>query len=208
MSSIRGVETVSGGLILNLGGKKIGIHVGGNESLHQWSRALLSVLVPNKVDHNLSREMPSPQEQRARSETPRATPRKGRDWIPEVARKSTQSLQHGSGARGAQRHEQDLKRFAINTHKAAPEVLELLHGRLGGKFLPHSHQPGVRHVHSDVAEKPHRSGSAISTRSTSREEGAHKVTGHERQIPSRGRVDHSFAFWKINTEEDTTPGAR
>lgn len=216
MSSIRGVETVSGGLILNLGGKKIGIHVGGNESLHQWSRALLSVLVPNKVDHNLSREMPSPQEQRARSETPRATPRKGRDWIPEVARKSTQSLQHGSGARGAQRHvsvvhrgvslamtlqkEQDLKRFAINTHKAAPEVLELLHGKQG-KFLPHSHQPGVRHVHSDVAEKPHRSGSAISTRSTSREEGAHKVTGHERQIPSRGRVDHSFAFWKINTEE-------
>eukprot|EP00435_Cladocopium_sp_Y103_P017503 s463_g4.t1 len=58
------------------------------------------------------------------------------------------------------------------------------------------------HVHPHIADKPQgRSGSAISTRSTSREEGAAKVTGNERQISPRRRTDHSFAFWKINTEE-------
>lgn len=214
MSSIRGVETVSGGLILNLGGKKVGIHVGGNDSLHQWSKALLTVLAPNKA--NLSTQLSSPQEQRARSETPRATPRKGRDWVPEVAYRTTKSILAGEGLSGAgkrttvvhrgvavnlKKERDSLKRFAINTHKMAPEVMELLHGKQG-KFLPHSDQPGQRHVHPHIADKPQgRSGSAISTRSTSREEGAGKVTGTERQISPCRRTDHSFAFWKINTEE-------
>jgi len=215
MSSIRGVETVSGGLILNLGGKKVGIHVGGNESLHQWSKALLSVLAPNKAER--STQLTSPQEQRARSETPRATPRKGRDWVPEVAFRTTKSISAGDGALGGgkrtmtvvhrgvavnlKKERDSLKRFCINTHKMAPEVMELLHGKQG-KFLPHSDQPGQRHVHPEIAQKPQgRSGSAISTRSTSREEGASKVTGNERQISPSRRVDHSFAFWKINTEE-------
>eukprot|EP00434_Breviolum_minutum_P025022 symbB.v1.2.022102.t1/scaffold1945.1/size95439/1 len=164
-----------------------------------------------------STQLTSPQEQRARSETPRATPRKGRDWVPEVAFRTTKSISAGDGALGGgkrtglvlhrgvavnlKKERDSLKRFCINTHKMAPEVMELLHGKQG-KFLPHSDQPGQRHVHPEIAQKPQgRSGSAISTRSTSREEGASKVTGHERQISPSRRVDHSFAFWKINTEE-------
>ncbi|CAJ1403606.1 unnamed protein product [Effrenium voratum] len=225
MSSIRGVETVSGGLILNLGGKKVGIHVGDNEHLHHWSSALLSILAPNKAEHQ-SRDISSPENRRARSETPRATPRKGRDWVPEVAFKSTKSIQAGGQIRSAKmsqprvtivgrgavdlghlQKEQDLKRFCINTHKGASEALEVLHGKQG-KFLAMSYHPGARrHVQSDISEKPYtrsESTSAISTRSTSREEAlAGKVTGDERQFSPRhrGRADHSFGFWKINTED-------
>lgn len=47
--------------------------------------------------------------------------------------------------------EQDLKRFCINTHKMAPEVMELLHGKQG-KFLPHSDQPGQRRCSSSVRQ--------------------------------------------------------
>ena len=44
MSNVRGLETISGGLIVDLGGKKVGIHVGDNENLQQWSGALFECL--------------------------------------------------------------------------------------------------------------------------------------------------------------------
>jgi len=225
MSSIRGLETISGGLILNLGGKKVGVHVGDNENLHQWSRALLSVLAPNKVERAVSPRIASPDARsRSQTPTPRTTPRKGRDWVPEVAFKSTKSQTGGkSGAsqsgqkrvtvlhRGVSldhghlvKAHQPEKRFYVHTHKGGGEAVETLHGKFG-KFLPASHHVGSSHVRSEIASKPYarsESNSAISTRSTSREERfASKVTGEERQISPRRGADHSFSFWKINTEE-------
>ncbi|CAE7659692.1 NEIL3 [Symbiodinium pilosum] len=225
MSSIRGLETISGGLILNLGGKKVGVHVGDNDSLHQWSRALLSVLAPNKAERSVSPRTPTDRP-RSQTPTPRSTPRKGRDWVPEVAFKSTKSTQAGGkqgGSRaGAQRFtvmhrgvsvdsishlmkvQQPEKRFYVHTHKGGTEAVETLHGK-SGKFLASSHHVGSSHVRAEIAAKPYsrsESNSAISTRSTSREEGlAWKVTGDDRQISPRRRADHSFGFWKINTEE-------
>ncbi|CAE7806773.1 desi2, partial [Symbiodinium sp. CCMP2456] len=46
MSRVRGLETISGGLIVDLGAKKVGIHVGDNENLQQWSGAFLSLSHP------------------------------------------------------------------------------------------------------------------------------------------------------------------
>ncbi|CAE7583537.1 Neil3 [Symbiodinium sp. CCMP2592] len=226
MSSIRGLETISGGLIVNLGGKKVGIHVGDNENLHQWSRALLSVLAPNKAERSSASPRTPADRPRSQTPTPRSTPRKGRDWVPEVAYKSTKSTQAGGkqgGSRaGAQRFtvmhrgvsvdslthlmkvQQPEKRFYVHTHKGGTEAVETLHGK-SGKFLASSHQVGSSHVRAEIAAKPYsrsESNSAISTRSTSREEGlTWKVTGEDRQISPRRRVDHSFGFWKINSEE-------
>mmetsp|Transcript_34306 Transcript_34306/g.79997 ORF Transcript_34306/g.79997 Transcript_34306/m.79997 type:complete len:1326 (+) Transcript_34306:60-4037(+) len=226
MTSIRGLETISGGLIVNLGGKKVGIHVGDNENLHQWSRALLSVLAPNKAERSSASPRTPADRPRSQTPTPRSTPRKGRDWVPEVAYKSTKSTQAGGkqgGSRaGAQRFtvmhrgvsvdslthlmkvQQPEKRFYVHTHKGGTEAVETLHGK-SGKFLASSHQVGSSHVRAEIAAKPYsrsESNSAISTRSTSREEGlTWKVTGEDRQICPRRRADHSFGFWKINSEE-------
>ena len=77
MSNVRGLETISGGLIVDLGGKKVGIHVGDNENLQQWSGALLSVLAPLKPERSVS---PGTRLDRPRSQPP--SPGKGRDRPP------------------------------------------------------------------------------------------------------------------------------
>ncbi|OLQ06913.1 Desumoylating isopeptidase 2 [Symbiodinium microadriaticum] len=77
MSRVRGLETISGGLIVDLGGKKVGIHVGDNENLQQWSGAFLSVLAPLKTERSVSPGTPA---DRPRSQPP--SPGKGRDRLP------------------------------------------------------------------------------------------------------------------------------
>lgn len=48
LSDVRGLEIISSGFVLNSRGRRTGVHVGNNEDLQAWTRALLSVLAPSE----------------------------------------------------------------------------------------------------------------------------------------------------------------
>jgi hypothetical protein len=94
LKSLRSLETVCGGFIINLGGgKRTGVHVSSKEELHEWSAALSGVVLsagPNQASGGTGGNPRSArltcqnQEAEASAQTARPAARSP-DWLPRVA---------------------------------------------------------------------------------------------------------------------------
>eukprot|EP00930_Biecheleria_cincta_P069118 TRINITY_DN5689_c0_g1_i1.p1 TRINITY_DN5689_c0_g1~~TRINITY_DN5689_c0_g1_i1.p1 ORF type:complete len:1689 (-),score=296.83 TRINITY_DN5689_c0_g1_i1:115-5181(-) len=229
--NVRGVETISGGFILNLGGRKVGIHVGDNNSLHQWSNVIISALVPPSpgTKRSVSPSLAStattagpsgsttPRTPRGRSPAPKEVRPQG--WVPRVAMLNTKSLAEKPDRRGPRTtvvlcHEgSSLKEgkfgtWSVNTNKDGLVAGKMIHGSATA-LLATSSRPGFKdYVNSEVAEKVgQRSSSTPATMRNPSSEFADKVTGHERACSPRSRTDIKFTTYKITADEACFGGA-
>lgn len=212
LSEVRGLETIGSGFILNMGGRKVGVHVGSNDDLHAWSAALLAVLAPNSSASASPATTPRSAKKKstgsmlgASVSSTRSAPRQTRpsDWIPKAATTSTVASSSPQSVRGPSWFSQRAigKRLQINTHKAGLQAAGLIHGP-ATLTLVHSQQAsGREYLRQEVARKINeRAVSAGELRRTS-PTFADKVTGAVRSLTPRSRPD---AFVKI-TEAQATP---
>lgn len=217
LSEVRGLETISGGFILNVGGRKLGVHVGDNESLHAWSSALLKALAPSSnsvppqktLQTSASGLSVGSSPIRGRSLEP-ASPRspKPKNWVPRVAGLGTRSsmaerrrsVRITVFTRRAKATEGKFGPFNVNTHKDGMKAAELIHGSKARILLSSSRSGHKEYLNTEISDK-------INQRSASLpvfDAVADKVTGHERSITPRG-VGY-VNFFKITADEaPTTP---
>jgi len=223
LHNVRGVETISAGFILNLGGRKVGVHVGENEDLQDWSRALLQALAPaqGKSPATTPRAVSSPSGAASTTASTPRTPRarsvsgtKPANWVPEVASKMTRSLeQERKGPRSITtvfahtRGDGKYGPFRVNSNAKGGEAMKLIHGSTA-TTLPSSKSPGFSTYNSSVAEKigslPTRSSSSPAlNRNHFDAETSDKVTGGGRKCApaSKAQFAPQCRTFKVSSEE-------
>jgi len=213
LRSIRGVEAVFGGFILNCGGKRIGVHVSSNDELRSWSTALLGVITsvapqppPSAAGSTRSQSHSAGKDDStAHPKTQRAH---SAGWVPRVATLAAKNKGEGdSPARKTYFTSRSQgKCFNIKTHKASAELGEGLHGPYA-KVMTHAGQPGGRHISQDVtgkvnegaAKTPRVARSVVAENSLT-----HKVTGTSPVCSPRQEVG-SLTWVKVTHAEATPP---
>lgn len=203
LSKARGVETISGGFIVNLGGRKVGIHVGDNESLYQWSKVLIPALVPsNQSKRRTASPSPEPWPVNISGRTPvgtnmRASPRakspprqvRPQGWVPRVATLKTKSSANNTDRQNPRTtlvfsHTGPSStdgRFKVDTDRNGMVAGKAIHGSASA-LLATSSAPGLKkYVKSEVASK-------IGQSSTS-------------PLSNSARIDRSQATPKVGSED-------
>lgn len=152
MANVWSLETVSGGLILNLiGGERLGVHIHDAEEFLLWSSSLAStVLEVDSAKRGVGSDIPPRRFSRTDVMDAKPTPRtKGAKWLPRVATLPS-----------AEKNE--LKRNkSIYTMRAEGKQLtpfgimgagEILHGK-HAKVMVQAGMPGGRRIKTHVSEK-------------------------------------------------------
>eukprot|EP00930_Biecheleria_cincta_P081248 TRINITY_DN7004_c0_g1_i2.p1 TRINITY_DN7004_c0_g1~~TRINITY_DN7004_c0_g1_i2.p1 ORF type:complete len:945 (+),score=164.36 TRINITY_DN7004_c0_g1_i2:448-3282(+) len=214
LANARGVETISGGFIVNLGGRKVGIHVEDNDSLHQWSKVLIPALVPSSPSKTRAASpSPEPMPVNASVRTPagtsmRASPRvrspRGRSppkevrpqgWVPRVATLKTRSSANNTDIRAPKItlvhcHEGSSSkegRFKVSTDKDGMVAGKVIHGSATA-LMATSSRPGLKkYMNTEIAPKVGQSSTSPRSSSARREQSMTPKVGSEDRVLGRRR---------------------